>query len=175
MTAPGIAYRDVHLAAEAVILEGLASVGIVKGDVPEMVAEGIGGLFLPHGLGHNMGLDVHDMEDLGQIYVGYDDEIQPSTQFGTASLRMGRRLQKGFVITDEPGIYFIPDLIDYWKTNNINAQFLDFEAIEKYKDFGGIRIEDDLLITDEGARFLGKDIIPYHADDVEKYVAEFHY
>ena len=88
---------------------------------------------------------------------------------------MGRRLQKGFVITDEPGIYFIPDLIDYWKTNNINAQFLDFEAIEKYKDFGGIRIEDDLLITDEGARFLGKDIIPYHADDVEKYVAEFHY
>ena len=175
MAKPDVKYYDVHMEVCRHITNGLKDLGLMKGDTEEAVQAGAHALFLPHGLGHMMGIDVHDMEDLGQIYVGYDDEIQPSTQFGTASLRMGRRLQKGFVITDEPGIYFIPDLIDYWKTNNINAQFLDFEAIEKYKDFGGIRIEDDLLITDEGARFLGKDIIPYHADDVEKYVAEFHY
>ena len=172
---PGVKYMDCHFAVARLMTDRLKALGLMRGDTEEAVRAGAHALFLPHGLGHMMGIDVHDMEDLGQIYVGYDDEIQPSTQFGTASLRMGRRLQKGFVITDEPGIYFIPDLIDYWKTNNINAQFLDFEAIEKYKDFGGIRIEDDLLITDEGARFLGKDIIPYHADDVEKYVAEFHY
>ena len=139
------------------------------------VASGAHALFLPHGLGHMMGMDVHDMENLGQTNVGYDEEIQPSTQFGTASLRMGRRLQKGFVVTDEPGIYFIPDLIDNWKANNINSDFLNFDVIEKYKDFGGIRIEDDVLVTENGVRFLGKDIIPYHADDVEKYVQEFQF
>ena len=172
---PGVRYYDVHMDVCRHITDGLKELGLMKGDTEEAVQAGAHALFLPHGLGHMMGLDVHDMEDLGQTYVGYDDEIQPSTQFGTASLRMGRRLQKGFVITDEPGIYFIPDLIDYWKANDLNTQFLNFDAIEKYKDFGGIRIEDDLLITDDGARFLGKDLIPYHADDVEKYVAEFHF
>lgn len=147
----------------------------MKGDTEEAVASGAHALFLPHGLGHMMGMDVHDMENLGQTNVGYDEEIQPSTQFGTASLRMGRRLQKGFVVTDEPGIYFIPDLIDNWKANNINSDFLNFDVIEKYKDFGGIRIEDDVLVTENGVRFLGKDIIPYHADDVEKYVQEFQF
>ena len=172
---PGVKYYDVHMDVCRLITNGLKDLGLMKGDTEEAVQAGAHALFLPHGLGHMMGLDVHDMEDLGQVYVGYDDEVRPSTQFGTASLRMGRRLQKGFVITDEPGIYFIPDLIDYWRTNNINSDFLDFNVIEKYKDFGGVRIEDDVLITDDGARFLGKDRIPYHADDVEKYVAEFHY
>ncbi|MBO4487979.1 MAG: aminopeptidase P family protein [Bacteroidaceae bacterium] len=172
---PGVKYYDVHMDVCRLIVNGLKELELMCGDTEEAVQAGAHALFLPHGLGHMMGIDVHDMEDLGQNYVGYDDEIQPSTQFGTASLRMGRRLQKGFVITDEPGIYFIPDLIDYWKANNINSEFLNFANIEKYKDFGGIRIEDDLLITDDGARFLGKDVIPYHADDVEKYVAEFHY
>ncbi len=172
---PGVMWYDVHMDVCRLITNGLKDLGLMKGDTEEAVQAGAHALFLPHGLGHMMGMDVHDMEDLGQIYVGYDDEIQPSTQFGTASLRMGRRLQKGFVITDEPGIYFIPDLIDYWKANNINADFINFDLVEKYKNFGGIRIEDDVLVTDDGVRFLGKDLIPYHADDVEKYVAEFHY
>lgn len=172
---PGVLWYDVHMDVCRLITNGLKDLGLMKGDTEEAVAAGAHALFLPHGLGHMMGMDVHDMEGLGQTYVGYDDEIRPSTQFGTASLRMGRRLQKGFVVTDEPGIYFIPDLIDNWKANNTNAEFLNFDVIEKYKDFGGIRIEDDVLVTDTGVRFLGKDIIPYHADDVEKYVAEFHF
>ena len=173
---PGVKYMDVHFAVCRRMTERLKELGLMKGDTDEAVKAGAHAMFLPHGLGHMMGMDVHDMEGLGQIYVGFDEETRPNLeQFGTNCLRMGRKLEEGFVLTDEPGIYFIPDLIDYWKANNINTQFLDFDAIEKYKDFGGIRIEDDLLITDEGARFLGKDIIPYHADDVEKYVAEFHY
>lgn len=172
---PGVMWYDVHMDVCRLITNGLKDLGLMKGDTEEAVQAGAHALFLPHGLGHMMGMDVHDMEDLGQTYVGYDDEIRPSSQFGTASLRMGRRLQKGFVVTDEPGIYFIPDLIDHWRANNINSQFLNFDAIEKYKDFGGIRIEDDVLVTDNGVRFLGKDIIPYHADDVERYVAEFHF
>lgn len=120
-------------------------------------------------------MDVHDMEALGQKYVGFDDEIQPSAQFGTASLRMGRRLQEGFVVTDEPGIYFIPALIDLWQSNHTNEEFLNFDAINKYKDFGGIRIEDDLLITKNGARFLGSDRIPYHVSDVEEFLAKHQY
>ncbi|MGN1214091.1 MAG: aminopeptidase P family protein [Bacteroidaceae bacterium] len=172
---PGVFWADIHKDVCRLITNGLKDLGLMKGDTEEAVAAGAHALFLPHGLGHMMGIDVHDMEDLGQNYVGYDDEIQPSTQFGLASLRMGRRLEKGFVVTDEPGLYFIPDLIDHWKANKINADFLNFDVIEKYKDFGGIRIEDDVLVTENGVRFLGKDIIPYHADDVEKYVAEFHF
>ena len=172
---PGVLWYDVHMDVCRLITNGLKDLGLMKGDTEEAVASGAHALFLPHGLGHMMGMDVHDMENLGQTNVGYDEEIQPSTQFGTASLRMGRRLQKGFVVTDEPGIYFIPDLIDNWKANNINSDFLNFDVIEKYKDFGGIRIEDDVLVTENGVRFLGKDIIPYHADDVEKYVQEFQF
>ena len=127
-------------------------------------------MFFPHGLGHMMGMDVHDMEGLGQNYVGFDDEIQPSTQFGTNCLRMGRRLEKGFVVTDEPGIYFIPALIDDWKSQGLHKDFINYEMLETYKDFGGIRIEDDLLITDDGCRFLGKERIPYHPDDVEEFM-----
>ncbi len=172
---PGVLWYDVHMDVCRLITNGLKDLGLMKGDTEEAVASGAHALFLPHGLGHMMGMDVHDMENLGQTNVGYDEEIQPSTQFGTASLRMGRRLQKGFVVTDEPGIYFIPDLIDNWKANNINSDFLNFDVIEKYKDFGGIRIEDDVLVTENSVRFLGKDIIPYHADDVEKYVQEFQF
>lgn len=152
---PGIKYYDVHIEACKVIVRNLKAIGLMKGDVDEAVANGAHALFLPHGLGHMMGLDVHDMEDLGQIYVGYDDTIQPSKQFGTAYLRLGRELQEGFVITNEPGIYFIPALIDQWKANKTNADFINFEAVEKYKDFGGIRLEDDLYVGKEKAEIIG--------------------
>lgn len=120
-----------------------------------------------------MGMDVHDMEGLGQIYVGYDEETRPSSQFGLASLRFARRLEAGHVVTDEPGIYFIPDLIDLWRKEGTNAEFLNFDKIEAYKDFGGIRIEDDVLITPDGCRFLGQERIPYHVDEVEAYLEEY--
>ena len=175
MSAPGVKYLDVHLAVCRHIIEGMKALGLMRGDTDEALAAGAHALFLPHGLGHMMGMDVHDMEGLGQQYVGFDDEVRPSTQFGLASLRMGRRLQEGFVVTDEPGIYFIPALIDLWQKNGTNAQFLNFEVIAKYKDFGGIRIEDDVLITKDGARMLGHDIIPYHLNDVEDYLAQNRY
>ena len=148
----------------------LKEIGLMKGDTEEAVRAGAHAMFLAHGLGHMMGMDVHDMEGLGQNYVGFDDEIQPSTQFGTNCLRMGRRLEKGFVVTDEPGIYFIPALIDDWKSQGLHKDFINYEMLETYKDFGGIRIEDDLLITDDGCRFLGKERIPYHPDDVEEFM-----
>ena len=119
-----------------------------------------------------MGLDVHDMEDLGQIYVGYDDETRPSTQFGLASLRMGRRLQEGFVMTDEPGCYFIPALIDKWRADAMHIDFINYDAVESFKDFGGIRLEDDILITPEGSRFLGEKHIPITIEEVEDIMNE---
>ena len=169
---PGNRWWDVHMAVCRLMTDRLKALGLMKGDTEEAVRAGAHALFMPHGLGHMMGMDVHDMEGLGQIYVGYDDETRPSSQFGTASLRMARRLEEGFVITDEPGIYFIPDLIDHWRAEGINADFLCFDEIEKYKDFGGIRIEDDVLITKDGCRFLGEELIPYKRADVERYVAE---
>lgn len=153
---PGVSYLSVHLKIAELITTELKALGLMKGDVKEAVRNGAHAMFFPHGLGHMMGLDVHDMEDLGQIYVGYDDEIRPIDQFGTAYLRMGRRLQPGFVITNEPGIYFIPALIDKWKAEKINADFINFEKVNEYRDFGGIRLEDNLLITETGARILGK-------------------
>ena len=169
---PGNTWKEVHLAACREIATGLKALGLMRGDVNEAVAAGAHALFMPHGLGHMMGLDVHDMEDLGQIYVGYDDEVRPSTQFGLASLRMGRRLQEGFVITDEPGIYFIPALIDQWRAEGLHKDFLCYEAIEKYKDFGGIRLEDDVLITSTGSRFLGQKRIPLYVEEVEEMMNE---
>ena len=143
----------------------------MKGDTEEAVQAGAHAMFMPHGLGHMMGMDVHDMEGLGQTYVGFDDEVQPNLeQFGTNCLRCGRRLQEGFVMTDEPGIYFIPALIDDWKASGHCAEFLNFDLLETYKDFGGIRIEDDILITSDGCRYLGKDRIPYHINDVEEFI-----
>ena len=165
---PGNTWKEVHLEVCRTLAHGLKELGLMQGDVDEAVAAGAHALFMPHGLGHMMGLDVHDMEDLGQIYVGYDDEIRPSTQFGLASLRMGRRLQEGFVITDEPGIYFIPALIDQWRAEGMHTNFLCYDAIEKYKDFGGVRLEDDVLITATGSRFLGQKRIPLYVDEVEE-------
>lgn len=169
---PGVRYMDVHLAVCRLITERLKALGLMKGDTDEAVAAGAHALFLPHGLGHAMGMDVHDMEGLGQSNVGYDEETQPSAQFGLASLRFGRRLEVGHVVTDEPGIYFIPDLIDLWRSKGTNKEFLNFDLIETYKDFGGIRIEDDLLITADGCRFIGEKRIPYHAQDVEAFLQE---
>ena len=165
---PGITYQSVHLEAARVITQGLKDLGLMKGDVDEAVRNGAHAMFFPHGLGHMMGLDVHDMEDLGEDYVGYDDEVSRIDQFGTAYLRLGRRLQPGFVLTVEPGIYFIPALIDQWKSEKINASFINYDKVEEYRDFGGIRIEDDLLITDKGARLLGKKRIPVTTEEIEE-------
>lgn len=167
LAAPGVTYLSVHLAVAEVIASGLKELGLMKGDVKEAVHYGAHAMFFPHGLGHMMGLDVHDMEDLGQINVGYDDEIRPADQFGTAYLRLGRRLQSGFVITNEPGIYFIPALIDQWKTEKTNADFINFDKVNEYRDFGGIRLEDDLLITKTGSEIIGKRI-PITPGEVEK-------
>ena len=166
---PGVKYMDVHFAVCRLMTERLKELGLMKGDVDEAVAAGAHALFLPHGLGHMMGMDVHDMEGLGQIYVGFDEETRPNLeQFGTNALRMGRRLEEGFVVTDEPGIYFIPALIDDWRAKGHCADWLNFDKIETYKDFGGIRIEDDVLITADGCRFLGDKRIPYHVEEIEK-------
>lgn len=169
---PGVKWWDVHFDVCCLMTNRLKELGLMKGDTEEALRAGAHALFLPHGLGHMMGMDVHDMEGLGQTNVGYDDEVRPSSQFGTASLRFARKLEPGFVVTDEPGIYFIPDLIDLWKREGHNAEFLNFEEIEKFKDFGGIRIEDDVLITENGCRFLGEQRIPYHMDEVEQFLAE---
>lgn len=168
---PGVKYMDVHFAVCRLMTERLKELGLMKGDVDEAVAAGAHAMFLPHGLGHMMGMDVHDMESLDQINVGFDAETRPRLdQFGTNCLRMGRRLEEGFVVTDEPGIYFIPALIDDWKASGHCAEFLNFDMLETYKDFGGIRIEDDVLITKDGCRFIGKDRIPYHPKDIEEFM-----
>jgi len=158
VTRPGITYKEVHTAASRKLAEGYKNLGILKGSVDDIVAAGAHSLLMPHGLGHMMGLDVHDMENYGQINVGYDDETRPSEQFGLGSLRCGRRLQPGFVITDEPGCYFIPALIDKWRAEGTCKDFVNFDELEKWKDFGGIRIEDDVLVTETGSRILGKPI-----------------
>ena len=164
---PGVKYQDVHFAVCRLMTDRLKELGLMKGDTEEAVRAGAHAMFLPHGLGHMMGMDVHDMEGLGQIYVGFDDETRPNLeQFGTNCLRMGRRLEPGFVVTDEPGIYFIPHLIDLWREEGHCKEFLNFDKLEEYNDFGGIRIEDDLLITNDGCRFLGQKRIPYHPQDI---------
>lgn len=168
---PGTKYADVHFAVCRLMFDKLKELGLTKGNTDEAVKAGAHAMFLPHGLGHMMGMDVHDMESLDQINVGFDEETRPNLeQFGTNCLRMGRRLEEGFVVTDEPGIYFIPALIDEWKANGHCKDFLNFDKLETYKDFGGIRIEDDVLITKDGCRFIGKDRIPYHPKDVENFM-----
>ena len=169
---PGVKYADVHFAVCRRMTERLKELGLMKGDTDEAVAAGAHAMFLPHGLGHMMGMDVHDMEGLGQIYVGFDEETRPNLeQFGTNCLRMGRKLEEGFVVTDEPGIYFIPALIDDWKASGHCQEFLNFDKLETYKDFGGIRIEDDILITKDGCRFLGSKRIPYHPEELEAFMS----
>ena len=168
---PGIKWMDMHLDVCRLMAERLKDVGLMKGNAADAVEAGAHAMFLQHGLGHMMGMDVHDMEGLGQIYVGFDDEVRPSTQFGTDCLRCGRRIQPGWVLTDEPGIYFIPALIDKWRAEGLYKEFINYDLLETYKDFGGIRLEDDLLITPDGCRVLGQNIIPYHLDDVEAFIA----
>ena len=169
---PGVKYMDCHFAVCRLMTDRLKELGLMKGDTEEAVRAGAHAMFLPHGLGHMMGMDVHDMENLDQINVGFDEETRPILdQFGTNCLRMGRRLEEGFVVTDEPGIYFIPALIDDWRKSGKCAEFLNFDLLDTYKDFGGVRIEDDILITKDGCRFLGEHRIPYHPKDVEAFMA----
>jgi Xaa-Pro aminopeptidase len=167
LTKAGVTYLSVHMAIAELITTELKALELMKGDIGEAVQNGAHALFMPHGLGHMIGLDVHDMEDLGQIYVGFDDEVRPVNQFGAASLRLGRKLQPGFTLTNEPGIYFIPALIDKWKHEKINTAFINFEKLDDYRDFGGIRLEDDLLVTSNGCELLGERI-PITPEEVEE-------
>ena len=155
MAQPGVNFRDVHLSVSEVIFDGLKDLGLTRGDTKEAVANGAHAMFFPCGTGHLLGMDVHDMENLGEQIVGYNN-VPKSTQFGLKSLRLGRTLEPGFVFTVEPGIYFIPELIDHWQSNKINADFINFDEVNKYRDFGGIRNEEDILILESGSRVLGK-------------------
>jgi Xaa-Pro aminopeptidase len=167
---PGIMFKEIHLLAAAVMASGLREVGLMKGDMAAAVEQGAHALFFPHGLGHMIGLDVHDMEDLGEDYVGYDHTVERSSQFGLAYLRLAKKLESGHVVTVEPGIYFIPDLIDQWAAEKKFDQFIDYEKVESYRDFGGIRIEDDVLVTQDGSQVLGKSI-PKTVEEVEEITA----
>jgi Xaa-Pro aminopeptidase len=152
---PGILFKDVHLLACTQLAEGLKELGLMKGDVRQAVAEGAHTLFFQCGLGHMMGMDVHDMENLGEEYVGYTDELKKSKAFGLKSLRLGRSLEPGFVLTVEPGLYFIPELIDAWSAEKKHAEFINYDKVNQFKNFGGIRIEEDFLVTADGSRLLG--------------------
>lgn len=162
---PGIPFKDVHLLACRRLAEGLKALGLMKGDLDEAVALGAHALFFQCGLGHMMGLDVHDMENLGEIWVGCEGQVK-SPQFGLKSLRLTRPLQPGFVFTVEPGLYFIPELMDRWQAEGRFLDFIDYEKVQAYRNFGGIRIEEDFLMTAQGARLLGPRK-PRTADEVE--------
>jgi Xaa-Pro aminopeptidase len=164
---PGVKFKKVHLIAAKTIAGGLIEMKFMKGNVDEAVKAGAHALFMPHGLGHMMGLDVHDMENLGEDYVGYDDKTKRSEQFGLAYLRMAKELEPGHVMTVEPGIYFIPELIDLWKGEKKHTQFINYDKVEKFRTFGGIRIEDDVLVTEKGHKILGKPI-PKTIEEVEQ-------
>jgi Xaa-Pro aminopeptidase len=164
---PGITYVDIHLAVCRTLVTGLHSLDLMKGDIDQAVAAGAHALFMPHGLGHQLGLDVHDMEELGEDYVGYDNKIQRSKQFGLSGLRLGRELQENFVLTVEPGIYFIPRLIQQWQNENHLTDYINYPELVDYLDFGGIRLEDDVLVTHSGNRLLGRPI-PLHIDAIER-------
>ena len=168
MIKPGVLHSDVHLTAAKIIAAGLSQIGIMKGDLNAAVKAGAHALFFPHGLGHMMGLDVHDMENLGENFVGYDANSKRSDQFGLAYLRLAKELQPGFVFTCEPGIYFIPELIDQWKAKRKFKNYIDYDKLEAYRSFGGIRIEDNILVTQNGYKVLGRPI-PKEVDDVESW------
>lgn len=165
MLKPGVSFKEIYFESAREIMRGMKDLGFVKGDIDEAVSAGAHGMFFPCGLGHMMGLDVHDMEDLGEQYVGYNNEVK-SKEFGLKSLRLGRELEPGFVLTIEPGIYFIPELIDMWKVDNKYSDFLNYDKIEKFRNFGGIRNEEDFLITENGYHLLGKEL-PKTIVDVE--------
>lgn len=163
----GTRYLDVHLGAARIITEGLKQIGLMKGNTDEAVAAGAHALFFPHGLGHMIGLDVHDLEGLGENNVGYDNSVQRSKQFGTAYLRMARALEPGFVITVEPGIYFIPELIDMWQGEGKHKDFICYDKLDPYRNFTGIRIEDNVLVSNDGPVVLGPPI-PKTRKDIER-------
>ncbi len=165
MLKPGVSFKEIYFESAREIMRGMKDLGFVKGNVDDAVQAGAHGMFFPCGLGHMMGLDVHDMEDLGEQYVGYNNE-EKSKEFGLKSLRLGRDLEPGFVLTIEPGIYFIPELIDMWKADNKYSDFLNYDKIEKFRNFGGIRNEEDFLITENGYQLLGKEL-PKTIVDVE--------
>ncbi len=167
---PGIKYKEVHLSVARTMALGLKELGLMKGDMDEAVANGAHALFFPHGLGHMLGLDVHDMEGLGENYVGYNRTVKRSEQFGLAYLRLARELQPGFVLTVEPGIYFIPALIDKWRAEKKFEGFINYVKVEAFRHFGGVRIEDDVLVTAESCRVLGRPI-PKTVKEVEKAMA----
>lgn len=152
---PGVRFKDVHLSACRKLAEGLKELGIMKGNLDDAVQKGAHALFFQCGLGHMMGLDVHDMEDLGEQYVGYNDELLKSTEFGLRSLRLGKELEKGYVITIEPGIYFIPKLIEQWEGEKLHSDYIDYNKLSHFRNFGGIRVEDGFEITENTAKVLG--------------------
>ncbi len=162
---PGVPHREIHLLACRALASGLKQLGLMKGDVHEAVEQGAHAMFFQCGLGHMMGLDVHDMEDLGEKYVGYEG-VERSPQFGLCYLRLAKPLRPGFVITSEPGVYLIPALIDQWKAERKHEQFINYDMLERYRDFGGIRIEDDVLVTETGYRVLGTPV-PKKIEEVE--------
>ena len=164
---PGVEFREVHFQASLKVANGLKDLGLMRGDVREAVQAGAYALFFPTGLGHMLGLDVHDMEGLGEDYVGYTDDIKRRSEFGWRSLRLARALEPGFVITVEPGIYFIPELIGQWKQEGKFASFINYGAVDTFLGFGGIRIEDDVIVTQTGARLLGPQI-PKSISEVEE-------
>jgi Xaa-Pro aminopeptidase len=166
---PGRSYYEVHMIAATAITKGLKEMGLMKGDVGDAVRHGAHALFFPHGIGHMMGLDVHDMEDIGEEFIGYDQEFKRSEQFGTANLRLAKRLQEGFVVTVEPGIYFIGPLIDKWHSEGRYRDFIDYRLVEKFLGFGGIRIEDNVAVTAKGSRVMGKPI-PKTIEDLGKVI-----
>jgi len=172
MARPGITYKSVHRNAYRVIFEGLRELGLTKGDTEDALTAGAPALFMPHGLGHALGLDVHDMECLGETLVGYDEETRRDTQFGYRSLRFGKRLEPGHVLTVEPGIYFIPQLIEKWKSEKICRDFINFDKLKSYYDFGGIRLEDDIVITENGCRLVYQKRLPITIEEIEKTVLE---
>jgi len=163
---PGVPFRELHLQAARGLATGLRDLGLMRGDVDEAVAAGAHALFFPHGLGHMLGLDVHDLEALGEDHVGYDAEFERSSRFGLSNLRLARRLEPGFALTIEPGLYFIPGLIDRWREERRHEAFIDYAAVERYRDFGGIRIEDDVVVLDTGHRVLGEPLVK-EVDDLE--------
>ncbi len=164
---PGVKYYDAHILANTILINRFKELGLLKGDSEAMVAEGVAGMFMPHGLGHMIGLDVHDMEDLGENYVGYEDGQERSTLLGLKSLRLAKTLQPGYTLTVEPGIYFIPQLIEKYKAEGKFMDFVNYESLLPYYDFGGIRIEDNVLITEDGRRVIGEPI-PKEIWEVEK-------
>jgi Xaa-Pro aminopeptidase len=163
---PKASFKTVHLKCATVMTEGLKALGLMKGNTSDSVDAGAHALFFPHGLGHLLGLDVHDLESFGENNFGYDEKTKRSTQFGLNYLRFARPLVPGIVLTVEPGIYFIPQLIDNWKSEKKFSEFINYDKVELYRDFGGIRIEDDVVVTSNGSRILGKPI-PKAIEDVE--------